>query len=635
MVSGIDHDYGGSPRQGRLVKCVFKYRFALLLTLLAALLYGYFFVNRAHVEIRIKAPAETCFKIYWAAAGELYSEKKMARVRIRPGIERYRLFLTDLRRIDTLRIDPSERPGKITVKEIVIRQPGLPPIQFSGAEEFSRLEPLGDVQSTDFTAGGWVVHSAGIDPGFQFQVEHPARSLNWPAEILRFCLLLISFLILLRVLQPLWPDYAYTTCCGIFVLALILTMAVVSKRDHHPDERVHLAAAHYYQTNWLPPPVDSPEIRDTYSAYGMSRLNTMEISYFFAGKFAGLLEPFQIEQPLALRLFNVTLFGILVFLALANPPFRLLFVPLLLSPQIWYLFSYMNSDAFSVFVVVLAGWQMVAQDSALNRFLEKKKVPLVKILGLGLLLALLFLVKKNFYFFNLFLLFYFCWRCVVQPFADFKGMVKRVLLLCCIGLALVGLRLGADIRVNGFDKGEKMRVMQELTAKPLFNPSTPLDKKHSYLQMRDRGTSLEEFIKVHRWGEKTFRSGFGAYGYMTVQGSDIYYNLVRVIGLACLLFMGGSIALRGGWSGNLLFAGAVLCSSALIGAACYHAWTVDFQAQGRYLMAIAAIAGMVLVRTEKVYNQTVFRALCCSMFLLSVYSFVFVGLYGLAKYGWG
>ena len=617
------------------MKYVLKYRFVFLLSLLAALLYGYFFVNRAHVEIRINSPEQTYFKIYWAASGELYSEKNMARIRVRPGIERYSLFITDLRRIDTLRVDPSERPGKVTVKEIVIRQLGLPPIQLSGAAEFSRLEPLGDVESTDFTTRGWVVHSAGSDPRFQLQVEHPPRSLNWPAEILRFLLLLIPFLILLRVLQPLWSDYTYTTYCGIFVLGLILTMAVVSKRDHHPDERVHIAAANYYETNWLPPPVESPEIRDTYSAYGVSRLNTMEISYFFAGKFGKILELFQIDQIIALRLFNVTLFGILTFLALGNPPFRLLFVPLLLSPQIWYIFSYMNSDAFSLFVVVLAGWQMAVKDSALNRFLEQEKISLLKILGLGLLLALLIFVKKNFYFFTLFFLFYFVWRCFVWPFADFRGMLKRLLIICCVGFVLAGVRLGADISVNGFDKGEKKRTMQEMTAKPLYKPSTELDKKYSFLQMRDRGTSLEEFVKVHRWGEKTFRSGFGSYGYMTVHGPDIYYDLVRVTGLVCLLFMGLSIAVRGGWSGNILFGGAVFCSSALIVMAGYHAWTVDFQAQGRYLMAIAAIAGMVLVRTERVYNQAIFRTFSCSMFLLSVYSFVFVGLYGLAKHGWG
>jgi len=617
------------------VKYLFKYRFVFLLSLVAALLYGHFFANRAHVELRINSPEQTYFKIYWATAENLYSEKNMARVLVRPGTKRYSFFITDLRRINTLRIDPSERLGTVTVEEIVISQHGLPPIRFSGAKDFARLQPLGEAQSTEFTDKGWLVHSADIDPRFQLQVEHQARSLNWPAEIFRFLLLLIPFLVLLRVLHPLWPNYTYTTYFGILVLGLILTMAVVSMRNHHPDEQLHIAAAKYYENHWLPPPVESPEIRDTYSAYGVSRLNYIEVSYFFAGKFAAILQLFQLDRTLALRLFNVTLFGILAFVALENPPFRLLFVPLLLSPQIWYLFSYVNSDAFSLFVIVLAGWQMAGKDSALNRFLEQEKVSLLKIMCLGLLLALLIFVKKNFYFFTIFFLFYFVWRCFFYPFTDFRGMLKRLSIICCVGLVLVGVRFGADISVNGFDKPEKVLAMREITAKPMYKPSTALQEKNSFLQMRDRGISLKEFIILHRWGEKTFRSGFGTYGYMTVHAPDIYYDLVRVAGLACLLFMGISIVFRGGWSGTLLFAGALLCSAALIAAACYHAWTMDFQAQGRYLFAIAAIIGMVLVKTEEVYNQAVFRTLCCSMFLLSVYSFVFIGLYGLAKYGWG
>lgn len=618
-----------------MIRNLVAYRFVLLLSFASILLYGYFFINRAHVEIRVSSPASTWFKMYWAGEEKLYSEKNMGRVQIRPGTERYSFFITDLRKIDRLRIDPSEKPGEVTVQEIIIHQPGLPPVNLSSAADFSRLQILGDVRSTRYTENGWVVNAAGRDPRFQLQIEHLPRSLNWSLEIFRFFLLFLPFLILLRVMQPLWSDYTYSIYFGVFVFALILTMAVVTKSNHHPDEVVHLAAAEYYETHWLPPPVESPEIRNTYSAYGMSRLNTMEVSYFFAGKFGRILELFQIDPTLSFRLFNVTLFGILVVLTLGSPPFRLLFLPLLMSPQIWYLFSYMNSDAFSLFVVVLAGWQLVVDDSALNRFLEQNPIPLYKIFSLGLLLALLFFVKKNFYFFLLFILFYFFWRLVFQPFSDFKGMLKRVLVIFGIGCVLAAINLGADYRVNGPEKGEKMRAMQELTAKPLYKPSTELNRKHSCLQMRDRGTSLEEFIKLHRWGEKSFRSGFGVYGYFTVFGPDIYYDLIRVVGLACLLVMGSFILLRGGWSANVLFAGAVFCGLALIATACYHAWTVDFQAQGRYLMAIAAMAGMVLVKTEKVYNQIVLRTLCCCMFLLSVYSFVFIGLFGLAKYGWG
>lgn len=559
----------------------------------------------------------------------------MARVQIQPGADMYSFALTDLRDADTLRIDPAGMPGKIIIKDIIIKQPGLPTIHFSTAEDFARLRPFGDVESTNFSEDGWVVHSTGTNPRFQFNLSKTERTLNWISEAGRFLMLLIPGLLLIQLLQPLWPDNSYAVYCGVFALALILTMAVVSKENHHPDEMVHISAVEYYQNHWLPPPVESPDIRDTYSIYGFSRLNTLEPSYLLAGKFASLLEIFHLDRLLLLRLFNVLLFSILTFLAIKHVQYRLLFIPLLLSPQIWYLFSYVNSDALALFVAVLAAWQMVSRESALNRFLEQKKISIAKIIGLGFLFAFLLLAKKPFYFFILFFLFYFSWRCFFEPFTDFRGMIKRLLVLLCIGGSLVGLRVAADIYVNGFNKQEQMRNMQELTAATTYKPSTELNRKHIHLQMRERGTSLKSFLMDHRWGEKSFRSGVGAYGYMTVSGPNSYYDAMRIVSLAALFFMGVSIVLFGGWRGNFLFAGALACSVALITVACYHAWTVDFQAQGRYLFAIIPIIGMIFVKTEAAYNQTLFRTLTCSMFLLSVYSFVGIALLNIEKYGWG
>ncbi|HID02769.1 MAG TPA: hypothetical protein EYP18_06125, partial [Desulfobacterales bacterium] len=602
--------------------------------IIAALLYGHLYLNRAYVEILVQSPENTYFSMRWASTGEqTYLKTKRARVQIHPSTEQYGFFLTDLRKIDSLRIDPIGTKGIVTVKSIIIRQPGFPTIQFSTAEDFGKLRPFGDVASAEFTDMGWVVSSTGSNPRFQFHLPKAERKLNWPIEAGRFLLMLVPALILLQLLRPLAADYSYATYCGFFVLALILTMAVVSQKNIHPDEAVHISATEYYETHWLPPAVESDEIRHTYSIYGFSRLNTMEPFYFFAGKLSALLKPFCLDHVLSLRMFNVLLFSILAFLTIQNIQYRLLFIPLLLSPQIWYIFSYVNSDAFSLFVAVLTGWQIVQEESALNRFLEKKKIPLLKIMGLGLLFALLLLVKKPFYFFILFLLFYFIWRCVFQAFADFKGMIKQLLILACIGSCLIGVRVAADISVNGFDKKEKMQAMQEITAASTYRPSTELHKKHIHLQMRERGTTLKTFIKQHHWGEKTFRSGVGVYGYMTVSGAIGYYDVMRIIGLASLLFICISIVLRGGWAGNTLLGGALLCSVTLIGIACYRAWTVDFQAQGRYLFAIVAILGMLLFKTEKVYNQRLLTTFACSMYLVSVCSFIGIALLGLAKYG--
>jgi hypothetical protein len=40
-----------------------------------------------------------------------------------------------------------------------------------------------------------------------------------------------------------------------------------------------------------------------------------------------------------------------------------------LSPQVWYIFSYFNNDAFPIFVATLLAWQVVDPASGFNRFL--------------------------------------------------------------------------------------------------------------------------------------------------------------------------------------------------------------------------------------------------------------------------
>jgi len=598
------------------------------------LAYSHFFLNKAFVELQISTPVKTDFKIYWTASGKNFSEGHMVRVTLTPRTERYTFFLTDLRKVQTLRIDPLSHKGIVYFKDLVIKQQGLPTLHLTGPKDFSQFQPIGGIRSTNYTNKGWKIQSSDNDPRFELHITLPPRSLNWPAEIARFILLISPLFLLARVLSFLWQNYTYVTYQAFFVLALILAMAGVTKVDHHPDERVHYAAARYYQNHWLPPAVESPEILDSYSDFGISRLNLMEVSYFFAGKFSELLGPFHLNKLISLRLFNISLFTILIFLSFGTNRFRLYFLPMLLSPQIWYIFSYINSDAFSLFVVLLVGWQMVNNKSAFNQFLEQKYVSLHKIIGLGLLLALLIFVKKNYYFFTLYLVLFFSWKCFFHPFQDRRAMAKKLLIIIVLGLAFAGVRLGADIYVNGMNKNEKIHIMQERTAKPLFKPSTPLEKKFGALLLRDRGVTYLTILKVFRWGEKSFRTGFGAYGYMTAFASDSYYDLVRWLGIASLLFMGISIAWKSDKSGIILLGGTVFCSLALIGAASYHAWTYDFQAQGRYLFPIIPMIGMVLVQTEKVYNQITLRVLSSLMFFLAVFSFVFVGLYSLAKYGW-
>ena len=121
------------------------------------------------------------------------------------------------------------------------------------------------------------------------------------------------------------------------------------------------------------------------------------------------------------------------------------------------------------------------------------------------------------------------------------------------------------------------------------------------------------------------------YGYFTVVASNSYYNAIRSVAVALLLLVGGVLLFRGGVAGNLLFVLFILCSSTLIAASLYHSWTMDYQTQGRYLFPFIPMGCVILYHARGLMQGTVYKLLLTTMFLLSVYSFVFIGLLQLPK----
>ena len=413
------------------------------------------------------------------------------------------------------------------------------------------------------------------------------------------------------------------------VLALIVIMAVISKRNVHPDEHVHIEASKYYQKNWLPPAFEDPDIRRTYSVYGASRLNNSEIYYFFSGKFAELTSFIRINPFWLFRLFNVFLFGCLLFYTIKNTSARLVVMPFLISSQIWYVFSYTNSDAFSLFITFLVGIQIVTPGSLFNVFLKQQTDNrlLIRSLVLGGLLGCLLLLKKNYYPYIAFVITVLAWQIWNMSSREERILaVKRLLVLTVIGLSLFGLRRGADYYVNGLDKAEKLAAIRVETAHPLYNPQTELNKQQNYLYMKKRGHSLKYIVDVERFFEKTFRSSFGVYGYFTVSAPFKYYDIVRWTGTALLLVFFGLIFLRSWRENGFIAVSCLFFSLLLITVSLYHSWTKDFQAQGRYLFPIVSMLGIVYAKGHKYLKGPVFTSLFMTMFLLSAYSFILVAI---------
>lgn len=595
--------------------------------------YFFCFVNRAAVEVTIEVDKRTYLRVYWADEGENFSAARHSRVFVSPDQRDYRFYLTDIGSVERLRLDPHDYKGVSTIRRFVISQKGWQPTALIGGQT-AALDPGEQVEAFTMNSAGLKTVSSGRDPQFVWAPSFERDTFGWPAEIAR----LLAFFLLLylggKLASGLFHEKKYIPLYLTVAAALIIVMAVGSKKYVHPDEFVHIQAAEYYTDHWLPPDIADEDIRHTYSKYGNSRLNGNEIYYLIAGKFAALTQSLPIPDNLKFRTFNIMLFITAVFIAVRYTDSRLVMAVLLISPQLWYVYSYCNSDAFALWVSILAGWQVVDRNSVLNRFIADgfESVNPLHVLLPVITIGLLFLIKKNYYPLGVFLGGIVCFRLWLnRDNLDIRQMGMRFFIVFLIGLSFPIVKTGLDYGVNGIDRNEKIESMRQELADPLFNPATELDKRHAYLDMKERGVTLNKIITVHRWFEKSFRSAFGVYGHMTVQATHAYYDLVRWLILVLFVFVAGSVLIWGDWPERCIMIAAVCCAAGLIGASLHHSWTADFQAQGRYLFPAALIIAIAAAYAEHRVNERMLCLLLTLMFAVAGYSLIGVAFVNMSR----
>ena len=600
--------------------------FAILLCVLTCALYYYLFFNRAQVAIEIEVAQPSVFKLYWSGEDQQFSEKRSASVRVLPRESSYSFALTDIGNVAFLRLDPVQYPGTSIVKSITISQAGFQDYLV----DLGQVEPLHDIEQYEHGPEGLRVTSSGKDPTFLVIPQLETQRVDWFTEFSRYVLICLTLVIVVRACAPLQHNYSYVPIMLAMVLVLVTAMAAISKRNAHPDERVHLAATEYYQDNWLPPEIKDPAIAGTYSPYGISRLNNGEIYYLLAGKFSKLLSGLNIEPLFLFRSFNIFLFSCILLYSISCVHARLVAIPFLISPQVWYIFSYCGSDAFGLFLCFIAGIQIASPGSHLNRILGAENRPRMwySILLISGLLAMMLLLKINYYPFVALSFICVLWKVFVDSERDKRGaLVIRVGVVIALALVGASLRVGADYYVNGPDRKDKLLAMQEERAHHWFKPSTELDKKHVTMFMKDRGTPLKSLVfGRYNWFGHTFVSGFGHYGYFTVAGPARYYSLIKWAAGVFLIFIFVTVFIRGTPETRVISVAVLLLGAALIGASLHRSWTVDFQAQGRYLFPILPMVGLLLAKSGRLFTNGLFTLQLCYLYALSIYSFIFIAL---------
>ena len=600
------------------------------LCILACTYYYTFFLNSSTISLEIEVKQKSVLKLFWADETHHFSEDNSAKQRLIPSTQTYTFSVPGLADTAILRFDPMRYKGDAVVKRITISQRGYEAISV----DLNELNPANQIEELSINADGLHFTSSGTDPFFLYKprfVKQPSYLLNEFLVMAAICLVLIFFVSSWASLRF---DFGYVPIMMSMVFVLVLTMAVMSQKNAHPDEYVHIAATDYYLDNWLPPEVDDETIAHTYSIYGQSRLNNGEIYYLFAGKVAKLFSAFSIENPLSSRLFNVLLFGLLVSYTLCSIPARAVAIPFLISPQIWYLFSYCNSDAFALFICFIIGCELVRKNSYLNRALmtESSVRWLFPALLIAILFALLFLLKKNYYPFVALVYFFLLLKVLSKDSTGHRfRLVFRILVLSAVAICFAGIRIGLDYYVNGTDRNEKLLVMQEKMAGKRFKPSTELAETHIYLYKKARGIPLKSLIVKDKWFGKTFKTGVGMYGYFTVIGPERYYEIMKWFAVVLLVYTLSLILIRGSTADLMLTGATLILSVALIGASLHHSWTMDFQAQGRYLFPILCMFGILVGRCRFIFEKRLFILSISQLYLLGLYLFIFVALMNIPR----
>ncbi len=582
------------------------------------------------LSVTSKHPIE--IQVFWSRAEQrIFHEDESTTIRTNGRKQKHIIFLPSLGDIRNIRINPTaEADSTVRINYMSFFQDGYESVHYYRKRDFETLEVNGfpHIIDVDITSDGFEITSGTNDP----QIYVPLRLVKEGSSTISNYLRIPFFLTLILVAyfygRRLVPQYQYVTVALILIFGLIVSMAVISHHNAHPDEHAHAVAAAYYKYNAIPPKVCQPDVLDTYTRYGVSRLNGFELSYYIAGSMARFVDFIPIHDDYKFRLFNLMLFLWIVILAAKKETFRILTIPLLISPQLWYVFSYFNTEAFSLFVCLMVAYQLADESSLFRRSLTilKGHKLLWGLLFCAALLTLLFGVKKSFYVFPIFLV---TWLVIAllnrHQCSEIKFALPKTSLVMV--LAIVGFSgwIFTKQYVNDFRLKESIFECREEMAKPAYKPSAPLFETSPSLYWRAKGIPLSQMLE-QGWGGAVFKSGFGVYGFLEYPSGEIYYDVMKTLAVLLLLYVTVSILVKSPWSTKLLLGSFYGAFIGLIMMTMWNSWTKDYQAQGRYYFPLVPMLGILIFVARRQINQNVLAAIVLLMFICSCYSFLYIGL---------
>jgi hypothetical protein len=429
-----------------------------------------------------------------------------------------------------------------------------------------------------------------------------------------------------------WPrfeSFPFRAAIPFFAVAVLaLCMALLSRFNAHPDEYLHFETARYFVAHLLPPALDDPAAAPSFGHYGVSYLQDLDTSYFLMGKFIAALAWFETPE-IAARLFNVILFVLVAVYVLMRLRGSLAAAVLLISPQIWYVFSYVNGDAWALAVALVAAVQLATEDSGLSQYLRAADWRTRAGGGLAFagVLVLLLMAKRNYYLFLPFIGLVAVWRTFVwERSVPRSRLAAKWALIFLTALLLYAPARLVQAAVNRFELPRLRTEQAEKFAAPGYRPSEiAAGKGAPRIALRKQGVPFTDLFTRYHWAKSSFESFCGVYHWMSLRGPGYYYAVMAALYTALLITIGLPFR-KLPWP-DALFVAAVLCAAAaVVLISAYSSWTADFQPQGRYLFPILPMLAFVLHRYRETLPSRALHLLFTGLFAASVISFVFIGL---------
>ncbi len=609
------------------------------------------------VEMQSSVPG-TAALYYDTGAG--LSEKASSQARVRGGGDfRWYRFFVPPETIRHLRLDPPlSAPGRVRIREIRLADGFGTPLVRLGLDQLQPANQIADFRASKDQVSLAIAAEAD-DPQVDIRLPAPLaldKLRRFPVSgfVLQLALnagaLLVAGVLLVWGFPRWRPWLAHVLASSFFrkrwpilcmgcALGLALAMATVSGFDTHPDEKGHALAAQYYFTHWLPPAVDDPDVAASTSVFGVSYLFDLDLAYLLAGKAALALRSLVLEDHLGLRLFNVALFAFLMIrIARRVDSSPLAVFALLATPQVWYLFSYVNSDAYALFLSLLLAVELTDPHARGCRFLEHPAV-FGKASGgvlLGVLAGLLLLSRVHYRLFLAFVACFACWQILfAQSRAQRALLAKKWLLVGLVAGSVYLPCYAYDQIIHDFQKQEKAGRVMERHAGEAFKPSALAkspETTYKGLRLRDKGIAWQDmFVTNPEWRDLTVSSLLGLYGYMDLYSEKGYYGVMRALFLLALVV----VVVYAAWGADLrdavLAAGALAAVLATVGLSVYYSWNYDYQPQGRYLFPVIPMLLVGLSRLPEGFRTRfvpVFGTVC---FVLGAWSFAFSALASIPK----